>query len=121
MNKSILARIEALEGLQRTAYKPPPPVPLSLYIVALFAGKWQPHESPADAYHRALGCENVADFHKLTPEELHGRHRAAFACICRRRGIDSATLEPREKFLALMKKLHRAKIAPAASWLAVAA
>jgi hypothetical protein len=52
---------------------------------------------------------------------MRERHRAAWARIMKRRKIDPVTLEPREKFLALMKKLDQAKIVPAASWMAGAA
>jgi hypothetical protein len=88
MNRQLLARLEALENRKQNVYVPPPPIPLAMYLVAFFAGKWQPHESPADAYHRGLGLERATQFHALTSEEVAERHRTAFARICRRRKID---------------------------------
>jgi hypothetical protein len=58
---------------------------------------------------------------KLTAEERRERHRAAFARICKQRKIDPMTLEPWAKFERMLRRLDRAGIVPAASWVAGAA
>jgi hypothetical protein len=65
MNKDILRRLEKLESRQRSAYRPPAPVPLSLYLVGYFSDRFDAKASPAENYYRALGCENANEFHKL--------------------------------------------------------
>jgi hypothetical protein len=111
-------RIEKIESRQRGAYKPPPPVPLSLYIVGYFGGRFDANASPCENYYRALGCESANDYHALAPEERAERHRAAWERLCRRRQIDPETLQPWERFGRLLRKLDKAKIVPAASWVA---
>jgi hypothetical protein len=56
-----------------------------MYLVALFAGKWQP-----TAYRRALGCERAVDFHALSPDQVSERHRNAMRRIFKRRGVKLA-------------------------------
>ena len=118
-------RVAVLESRKCNTYVSPPPIPLSMYLVALFAGRWQPHESPATAYHRALGCENVADYHKLTAEDRHERHRNAMRKIFRRRGVDLDTASPGEidaVLMKLVKKLAKSGMpVPDSSWVPVAA
>jgi hypothetical protein len=113
---AILKRLEALESRKRNTYVAPKPPPLSLYIVALVAGKWQAHESPADAYHRGVGCQNAAEFHKLSAERVAERHRKAWGRICKRRGIDPETLQPWDAAARKFKKLDKAGIVPDATW-----
>jgi hypothetical protein len=94
MSAALERRVAVLEGERRDAYVPPPPVPLSLYIVGYFGGRFDVNASPCENYYRALGCENANEFSKLDAEQVAERHRAAWERICRRRQIDPVTLEP---------------------------
>jgi hypothetical protein len=90
-----------------------------MYLVAFFAGRWQPHESPVDAYCRGIGgCQNGAEFRSLSPDEVSERHAKAWERMCKRRGIDPVTLQPWDKVEKMLKKLDRAGIVPAESWAA---
>jgi hypothetical protein len=117
MNKSdVLRRIEKLEQRQSTAYKPAPPVPLSMYLVGYFSTTYDPTQSPFLNYATALGCQSALEFHSLTSEQIADRHRAAWERICRRRKIDPDTLQPWDKVERMLRKLDKAGIVPAASW-----
>jgi hypothetical protein len=121
MNKDILRRLEKLESRLRTAYKQPAPVPLAFYLIGYFSTTYDPMQSPFLNYAIALGCQSALEFHSLTAEQVAERHRTAWARICRRRKIDPATLEPRERFDRLLKQLDKAGIVPAKTWEAAAA
>jgi hypothetical protein len=49
MRRELLDRLEKLEQRQQNKYVPPPPIPLSMFLIAYFDGGWQPGESAADA------------------------------------------------------------------------
>jgi hypothetical protein len=55
-----------------------------------------------------LGCQSALEFHSLTSEQVAERHDKAWARICKRRGIDSTTLQPWDKVDKMLKKLDRA-------------
>jgi hypothetical protein len=116
MNKDILRRLEKLESRQRSAYKPPSPVPLALYLIGYFSTTYDPTQSPFLNYATALGCQSGLEFHSLTSEQLTERHRAAWERICRRREIDPDTLQPWDKVERMLRKLDRARIVPAKTW-----
>jgi hypothetical protein len=67
---------------------------------------------------RGLGCASANEFYKLTTEEVNERNRAAFTRLCKRRKIDPDTLQPWDKVEKMLKKLDRADIVPAESWVA---
>jgi hypothetical protein len=48
MRRELLDRLEKLEQRQQNKYVPPPPIPLSMFLIAYFDGGWQPGESAAD-------------------------------------------------------------------------
>jgi hypothetical protein len=125
MNKAILKRIEALEARKQAEPKPASPIPLAVYLVALFAGRWQPNESPADAYYRGLGLERANQFHALSPDQASERHRNAMRRIFKRRGIDLDTASRDEidaVLMKLVKKLAKSGMpVPDSSWVPVAA
>jgi hypothetical protein len=128
-NRTILKRLEALEQRKRDVYVPPPPIPLGLYIVGFFGGHYTPLQSPRENYALAIAGREKGDgdddfwrasairrFDKLSPAEVAERHRKAWERICRRRGIDPATLEPWTKAERMFKALDKGTRVPAASW-----
>jgi hypothetical protein len=116
LNKRILERLEALEARRQNVYVPPKPPALSLYLVGFFGGKYDANASPFENCYRAIGCVNANQFYAL--EQVSERHRAAWTRICKRRGIDSVTLQPWDKVEKMLKKLDRAGIVPAEGWAA---
>jgi hypothetical protein len=116
MRRDIIARVTALEARRDNTYVPPPPVPLALYIVGYFGGKYSATASPFENYYHALGCERAGEFYKLSAEQVTERHEKVLTRILKRRGIDRAILEPWDNVERMLRKLVKAAIAPPDSW-----
>jgi hypothetical protein len=117
MRRELLDRLEKLEQRQQNKYVPPPPIPLSMFLIAYFDGGWQPGESAADAYNRSLNCQWAAELVALTAEQVRERHNAALERIFRKRKIDPQALEPWPKVEKMLKRLYKSGLpVPAASW-----
>jgi hypothetical protein len=82
---SLESRVARLERRCPVEVTPSPPPPLAPYLIAFHVGKWQRHESPAEAYHRALG---VFQFGSLNIDALNERHMAALRRIFADRSVD---------------------------------
>jgi hypothetical protein len=125
LNKALQQRLDRLIAKKRTAFVPPPPPALGLYIVALFGGHFSESQSPLESYALAIAglkkgeerAEAVKRFRKMAPAEITARHAEVLARILRRKGADTDL----EKFNRLMKALDRSGLVPAVAWGAKAA
>jgi hypothetical protein len=98
---SLESRIARLERHCPVEFTQPPPPPLAPYLIAFHVGEWKPHESPAEAYHRALG---VFHFGSLDIDALNERHMAALRLMFADRGVDLDS-EPWEQIDSMLGRL----------------
>jgi hypothetical protein len=102
---------EAEAHLLPPEFKPMPQPSVGMYLCAFHVGRWEPDESVADAYHRALDITAV-QFHRMLRNDfsaLKEKHTDAVYKMMVDRGVDLMTCSEAEKGVLWLTLVEEAR------------